>query len=147
MEKKGLLIVVSGFAGSGKGTLMKRLVEDYEGYALSVSMTTRNPRPGEVHGREYFFVSKEEFEQKIETGGLIEYASYVENGHRLDKHFVPGLYIENGLLARHADGSGGLIVGTKTHWVKGEFMAEKGKAAYHQAIARLLQKEIARLKE
>lgn len=76
-----------------------------------------------------------------------QYASYVENGHRLDKHFVPGLYIENGLLARHADGSGGLIVGTKTHWVKGEFMAEKGKAAYHQAIARLLQKEIARLKE
>ncbi len=88
MEKKGLLIVVSGFAGSGKGTLMKRLVEDYEGYALSVSMTTRKPRPGEVHGREYFFVSKEEFEQKIETGGLIEYASYVENYYGTPRDYV-----------------------------------------------------------
>lgn len=88
MERKGLLIVVSGFAGSGKGTLMKRLVEDYEGYALSVSMTTRAPRPGEVHGREYFFVSKEEFEQKIETGGLIEYASYVENYYGTPRDYV-----------------------------------------------------------
>ena len=61
MNKRGLLIVVSGFAGSGKGTLMKRLTEDYEDYALSVSMTTRAPRPGEADGREYFFVSKEEF--------------------------------------------------------------------------------------
>lgn len=88
MERKGLLIVVSGFAGSGKGTLMKRLVEDYEGYALSVSMTTRNPRPGEVHGREYFFVSKEEFERKIEEGGLIEYASYVENYYGTPRDYV-----------------------------------------------------------
>ena len=56
MKKRGLLIVVSGFAGSGKGTLMKRLTGDYDNYALSVSMTTRKPRPGEVHGREYFFL-------------------------------------------------------------------------------------------
>jgi len=88
MEKKGLLIVVSGFAGSGKGTLMKRLMTDYEGYALSVSMTTRKPRPGEAHGREYFFVSKEEFEQKINAGGLIEYASYVENYYGTPKDYV-----------------------------------------------------------
>lgn len=88
MEKKGLLIVVSGFAGSGKGTLMKRLTEDYEDYALSVSMTTRAPRPGEVHGREYFFVSKEEFEQKIQAGGLIEYASYVENYYGTPRAYV-----------------------------------------------------------
>lgn len=88
MERKGLLIVVSGFAGSGKGTLMKRLLEDYEGYALSVSMTTRNPRPGEVHGREYFFVSKEEFERKIEAGGLIEYATYVENYYGTPRDYV-----------------------------------------------------------
>lgn len=88
MEKKGLLIVVSGFAGSGKGTLMKRLTEDYEDYALSVSMTTRAPRPGEVHGREYFFVSKEEFEQKIQADGLIEYASYVENYYGTPRAYV-----------------------------------------------------------
>ncbi len=88
MERKGLLIVVSGFAGSGKGTMMKRLVEEYEGYALSVSMTTRKPRPGEVHGREYFFVTKEEFEQKIREGGLIEYAPYVENYYGTPREYV-----------------------------------------------------------
>lgn len=74
-----------------------------------------------------------------------QYASYVENGHVLNKHFVPGLYIdEDGLLSRHLDGSGGLVVGTKTRWVKGEFMAEKGKRAYQQAIESLLRKEIER---
>ena len=52
MKQKGVLIVVSGFAGTGKGTLMKRLLSDYDTYALSVSMTTRSPRPGEEHGRE-----------------------------------------------------------------------------------------------
>ena len=88
MERKGLLIVVSGFAGSGKGTLMKRLTGDYDNYSLSVSMTTRKPRPGEVDGREYFFVTKEEFERKIEDGGLIEYAAYVENYYGTPREYV-----------------------------------------------------------
>ena len=52
MKRKGILIVVSGFSGAGKGTLMKKLMEDYDNYALSISMTTRTPRPGEVDGRE-----------------------------------------------------------------------------------------------
>ena len=73
-QHKGILIVVSGFSGAGKGTLMKRLVSDYDNYALSVSMTTRQPRTGEVDGREYFFSTKEEFEKKIEEEGLVEYA-------------------------------------------------------------------------
>ena len=62
MKRKGILIVVSGFSGAGKGTLMKKLMEDYDNYALSISMTTRTPRPGEVDGREYFFVTREQFE-------------------------------------------------------------------------------------
>lgn len=79
-------------------------------------------------------------------GNNQEYASYVENGHIMDKHFVPGLYIDdNGLLSRKTDGSGGLVVGTKTRWVRGEFMADKGKAAYHRAIVDLLDREIRRL--
>ena len=57
MKRKGILIVVSGFSGAGKGTLMKQLVHVYDNYALSISMTTRSPRPGEVEGREYFFVN------------------------------------------------------------------------------------------
>ena len=54
-EKKGILIVVSGFSGAGKGTLMKKLMQDYDNYALSISATTRQPRVGEEDGREYFF--------------------------------------------------------------------------------------------
>ena len=80
MEKKGLLAVVSGFAGSGKGSAMKGLVAKYpEEYMLSVSETTRSPRPGEVQGREYFFVSDEEFEAHVREDALIEHAGYV--GH------------------------------------------------------------------
>ena len=60
MDRKGFLIVVSGFSGSGKGTVIKELMKDYGNYALSVSATTRKPREGEVEGREYFFKSTQE---------------------------------------------------------------------------------------
>ena len=64
-EKKGILIVVSGFSGAGKGTLMKKLMQDYDNYALSISATTRQPRVGEEDGREYFFRTKEECEAAL----------------------------------------------------------------------------------
>jgi len=89
MKQKGILIVVSGFAGTGKGTVMKGLLAKYsDQYALSVSMTTRTPRPGERHGVEYFFSTKEEFEQKIAADGLIEYACYCENYYGTPKDYV-----------------------------------------------------------
>lgn len=89
MNKKGILIVVSGFSGAGKGTLMKRLLEKYEEtYALSISATTRQPRDGEAHGREYFFITKEEFEKMIAKAELIEYAKYVENYYGTPKFYV-----------------------------------------------------------
>ena len=76
---KGVLVVVSGFSGAGKGTVMKALLERYDNYALSISATTRNPRPGEEDGREYFFRTRQEFEQMIRDDALLEYAQYVEN--------------------------------------------------------------------
>ena len=85
---KGILVVVSGFSGSGKGTVMKRLMEKYDNYALSVSVTTRNPRPGEKDGEAYFFRTKEEFEQLILEDGLIEYAQYVENYYGTPRKYV-----------------------------------------------------------
>lgn len=88
IKRRGILIVVSGFSGAGKGTLMKRLVRDYDNYALSVSMTTRTPRPGEEHGREYFFVSRGEFEKQITQNGLVEYASYCDNYYGTPKAYV-----------------------------------------------------------
>ena len=88
MNKKGIVVVVSGFSGAGKGTLMKELLKCYDNYALSISATTRNPRPGEENGREYFFVSKDEFEKLIAEDGLIEYANYVGNYYGTPKKFV-----------------------------------------------------------
>lgn len=87
--KKGILVVVSGFSGSGKGTIMKRLMSKYgENYALSVSATTRAPRPGEVHGVDYFYLTTEEFEKMIEQDQLIEYAKYVTNYYGTPKAYV-----------------------------------------------------------
>ncbi|MCL2865503.1 MAG: guanylate kinase [Lachnospiraceae bacterium] len=89
MQNKGILIVVSGFSGAGKGTLMKELMKRYEDvYALSVSATTRNPRKGEIDGREYFFKEVVEFEKMIAQNELIEYARYVENYYGTPKAYV-----------------------------------------------------------
>ena len=88
LDDKGLLIVLSGPSGVGKGTVRSALFE-MEGHDLvySISMTTRKPREGEQEGREYFFVSREEFEQKIAEGKMLEYAEFVNNyyGTPLDK--------------------------------------------------------------
>ena len=88
MERQGILAVVSGFSGAGKGTLMKELLRRYDNYALSISATTRSPREGEVDGREYFFVSKERFQQMIEEGSLVEYAQYVNHYYGTPKEYV-----------------------------------------------------------
>lgn len=88
MKHKGILVVVSGFSGAGKGTLMKRLIQDYDDYALSISATTRAPRPGEEDGREYFFLQREQFEKKIAENGLIEYARYCDNYYGTPREYV-----------------------------------------------------------
>ena len=88
MNKEGILIVVSGFSGAGKGTIMKALLERYDNYALSISATTRNPRPGEEEGKAYFFKTTEEFEKMIAKDDLIEYAMYVGNYYGPPKAYV-----------------------------------------------------------
>ena len=85
---KGMLVVISGFSGSGKGTLMKGLMENYDYYSLSISATTRAPRPGEEEGREYFFVDKDRFLEMIQNGELLEYARYVDNYYGTPKSYV-----------------------------------------------------------
>lgn len=91
---RGVLAVVSGFSGAGKGTVMKRLLEKYEDYALSISVTTRAPRDGEEDGREYFFRTKEQFEKLIEEDAFLEYAQYVENSYG-----TPRAYVEEQMAA------------------------------------------------
>ncbi len=79
LPPRGILLVVSGAAGTGKGTVTANLLKNHEGYAFSVSATTRPPRPGEVDGREYRFITKEAFEKEIREGNVIEYTYYCGN--------------------------------------------------------------------
>ena len=86
---KGILVVVSGFSGAGKGTMMKKLMNEHgDNYALSISATTRSPRPGEEHGVDYFFITTEEFESMIARDDLVEYAKYVSNYYGTPKAYV-----------------------------------------------------------
>lgn len=87
MKKLGVLSVISGFSGVGKGTIVKKLVVE-EDYALSISATSRAPREGEVHGREYFFLTRDEFHSMIESDGLIEWAEYVNNFYGTPREYV-----------------------------------------------------------
>ncbi len=84
---KGKLIVISGFSGAGKGTVVKKLVEKYD-YSLSISATTRQPREGEVDGKDYYFKSEAEFRSLIDYNGLIEWAQYVDNFYGTPRKFV-----------------------------------------------------------
>lgn len=88
MNNRGVLTIISGFSGVGKGTLVKELLNKYDNYALSVSATTRSMRPGEEEGKSYFFMSVPEFEEKIEKNELLEYAKYVNNYYGTPRKYV-----------------------------------------------------------
>ncbi|AEN99086.1 Guanylate kinase [Fructilactobacillus sanfranciscensis TMW 1.1304] len=89
MAKRGMLIVLSGPSGVGKGTVRKALFEDPEvDFNYSISMTTRNPREGEKNGVDYYFVSKEQFEENIKNGEMLEYAKYVDNYYGTPLNYV-----------------------------------------------------------
>ncbi|MDD9138688.1 MULTISPECIES: guanylate kinase [Fructobacillus] len=89
MTERGLLIVLSGPSGVGKGTVRKAIFEDDAvDFRYSISATTRKPRPGEENGKDYFFVSREEFEDKIQAGDMLEYAEYVGNYYGTPRSFI-----------------------------------------------------------
>lgn len=77
--REGILFVISGPAGSGKGTVVKLLTERHPEILLSVSATTRNPRPGEVHGVQYYFITKPEFEKRLAADAILEHTTYCDN--------------------------------------------------------------------
>lgn len=108
--KKGVLAVVSGFSGAGKGTTLKALLAKYPQYGLSISATTRNPREGEEHGREYFFLSKEEFEDLIAKDGFIEYAQYVNNYYGTPRSYVESKLAEGKDVILEIEAQGALNV-------------------------------------
>ncbi len=92
MTKKGSLTVISGFSGAGKGTIMKELLKKHPEYALSVSVTTRSPRPGERDGVDYHFLTQQEFDRMVAEDGLLEHAGYVDHCYG-----TPRRYVENSI--------------------------------------------------
>lgn len=96
MSSKGKLIVYTGASGVGKGTIMKELLAKDPTVRLSVSATTRSPRPGEENGREYFFVTKDDFKKMISDDGFLEYAPYCDNYYGTPKDAVEEM-LEQGL--------------------------------------------------
>ncbi|AKL95545.1 guanylate kinase Gmk [Clostridium aceticum] len=88
MNKKGLLIVVSGPSGAGKGTICKNLLKLNKQIKISVSATTRDPRKGEVEGENYYFISKDQFEEMIKQDALLEYAKVYDNYYGTPKEYV-----------------------------------------------------------
>ncbi len=85
---RGTLVVISGPAGSGKGTVLGELMEMHPNYVFSVSATTRSPRPGEIDGKHYFFITRGEFERRVAEGDFLEHAEYVGNCYGTLRPFV-----------------------------------------------------------
>ncbi|HIS95140.1 MAG TPA: guanylate kinase [Candidatus Ventricola gallistercoris] len=91
-KKKGVLFVFSGPSGVGKGTLTQMLFNEFDGQlAYSVSATTRPPRPGEVNGRDYFFITRQEFEQRLENNSFLEHAQFAGNDYGTPRDYVTNL--------------------------------------------------------
>ena len=92
---KGVLLVISAPSGAGQGTIIKRLMDDDRSLKLSVSATTRAPRPGEIDGEDYFFLSREEFDDLVKNGEMLEHAEYVGNCYGTPKGPVES-WLEDG---------------------------------------------------
>lgn len=93
--KKGTLFVISGPSGVGKGTLVAMLRKNHPEITMSVSATTRYPRPGEINGEHYFFLTKEDFQSRVDAGEFLEWAEFSGNYYGTNKKFVENM-IENG---------------------------------------------------
>ena len=110
--ERGILVVISGFSGAGKGTIMRELIDRYD-YFLSVSATTRSPRKGEVEGQDYYFHTREEFQQMIKDDELIEWAEYVGNFYGTPKKRVEEQLAEGKDVLLEIEMQGGMLVKEK----------------------------------
>ncbi len=110
MSKRGLLVVYTGCSGVGKGTIMKEILAKEDDFRLSVSATTRDPRPGEIHGKDYFFVTKEEFEKMIDNDKFLEYATYADNYYGTPKDAVEEMLSKGYNVFLEIEVQGGLQV-------------------------------------
>ena len=112
MNKKGKLTVISGFSGSGKGTVVEKLVNEH-GYVVSISATTRNPRPYETDGVHYFFLSKDDFEKRIKEARFLEHAKFVDNYYGTPSDYVDSMLNEGKDVILEIEVNGALQVKKK----------------------------------
>mgnify|MGYP002711304801 CR=1 FL=1 len=108
MRQKGSLTVISGFSGAGKGTIMRELLKKHPEYALSVSVTTRSPRPGEKDGVDYHFLTQQQFDQMVKEDGLLEHAGYVDHCYG-----TPRKYVEEAIAAGEGVILGMVVLGAR----------------------------------
>jgi len=108
----GMLVIISGPSGSGKGTVVKRLDPEF-GYAVSISVTTRKPREGEVHGRDYFFITEEEFVQMRTENALLEHFAYVNNYYGTPRFYVDEQIAKGKIVVLEIEVNGALQVKEK----------------------------------
>ncbi len=113
MMNKGQLIVFSGPSGVGKGTVLKEFLADRENVSLSISATTRQPRPGEENGVHYYFLTKEEFLKKVEEGNMLEYAQYNSNYYGTPKDKVDEALAQGKDIILEIEVQGALLVKEK----------------------------------
>lgn len=124
LSKKGQLIIMSGPSGVGKGTVRELLMEDHSlNLFYSVSMTTRSMRPGEVNGRDYCFVSREEFMKNVEKDNFIEWAEYVGNCYGTPRDKVESMLNEGKNVLLEIDTKGAINVFNKIKDVVSIFIA------------------------
>ena len=113
MNNHGQLIVFSGPSGVGKGTVLKQFLKERDNVALSVSATTRQPRPGEENGVAYYFLTKEEFLKKVEDGNMLEYAQYNGNYYGTPKDKVEEALNQGKDIVLEIEVQGALLVKEK----------------------------------
>jgi len=111
--KKGTLFVISGPSGVGKGTLVSMLRQNHPEIKLSVSATTRNPRAGEINGVHYFFLTKENFKKRIESGEFLEWAEFSGNFYGTNKNFVEKMLKDGHNIILEIDVQGAIQVKNK----------------------------------
>ena len=150
---KGRLIVISGFSGAGKGTVVKKLLEKYN-YSLSISATTRAPREGEVDGREYYFKTVDEFKSLIDYNGLIEWAQYVDNYYGTPRKFVEDEIAEGKNVILEIEVQGAMNIKSQYPNAILIFISTKDIETLHERLAgrgteteEVIQKRIARAAE
>ncbi|MBM7855735.1 guanylate kinase [Desulfohalotomaculum tongense] len=113
MVKKGILLVLSGPSGAGKGTVCQALIQDNSSIHLSISVTTRAPRPGEQHGKNYFFISREEFEQMVAQDQLLEWAKVYDNYYGTPRRWVEEKLVQGEDVLLEIDIQGALQIKKK----------------------------------